>query len=533
MAAAKKKPSKLNNGSSPFVLVILDGWGVAPKTKANAIASARTPNYNRLWRNYGHTTLTADGKAVGLIPGQVGNSEAGHINLGAGRVVDQDTLMIGKDINTGRFFKNAAFEAAYRNIYKHKSDLHLVGMLSNGQSAHSNPDHLWALISWARHKKIKNIYLHLFTDGRDAPPHSGLKMVEALMRGLRNKEVGKKLEGEWIASITGRFYAMDRKKVWSRTEQAYNALVLGQGLKAKSPQAAITEAYNRQETDEYIPPYVIHRHGKPIAKIDDHDSVIYFNLRSDRARQLAKVFVQRKFAELNPDSFTPKQTLKNITFVAMTDFGPDLGPILTAYPSVDLRNTLPVVLRDYRQLYIAEREKYAHVTFFFNGGFADPVNGEDRVVIPSPDVEHYDQKPEMATAAITANIFEAIKTHDFICVNYAAADMIAHTGNIPATIKGVEAIDDSLGKLAAALKKAKGTLVITADHGNAEEMLNLKTGEVDTEHNPAPVPLIVAPFGRPSKLRLKTGGVLGDVAPTILKLMKIPKPKEMTGKSLV
>jgi 2,3-bisphosphoglycerate-independent phosphoglycerate mutase len=512
----------------PLVLLILDGWGLADKSPANAIEQAKKPNFDDCWQNYPHTKLEASGKAVGLPADQFGNSEAGHMNMGAGRVVDQDAVLISKEINTGRFFKNPAFEAAYEHIQRNKSDLHLMGMLSNGSSAHADPDHLWALLSWARRKKIKNVYLHLFTDGRDSPPHSALKSVEALMRGLKNKETKAGRTGEWIATIMGRFYAMDRKKDWSRTERAYNAMVLAKGITAKSPQAAITQAYNRGETDEFIPPYVIKRNGKPVAKIKDKDAIIFFNLRSDRARQLAKPFVQEKFCNMNKGCFVPKKTLKGIDFVAMTDFGPDLGPILSAYPSADLAGTLPMVLYGYKQLYIAEKEKYAHVTYFFNGGYADPVAGEDRAVIPSPDVVSYDQKPEMSVYKITSRVLKELAHYQFICVNFANPDMIGHTGNVKAGIKAVEACDKCLGKIKQAVLAKQGTLIITADHGNADKMLDLETGEMYTEHTNNPVPFIIVDS---RSIKLKKGK-LGDIAPTILKLMKIKKAKEMKGKEL-
>ena len=286
-----------------MVLLILDGWGLAPKSPANAIELAKKPVFDQLWHNYPHTQLKASGRDVGLPPGQAGNSEAGHMNIGAGRIVEQDAVLIDKEINSGKFFKNAAFEAAYKHIVKNKSDLHLMGMISNGKSAHSDPDHLLALLVWSRLKKIKNVYLHLFTDGRDSLPHSALKLVEALMRQLKNKEAGNKRSGEWIATIMGRFYAMDRKKEWSRTQLAYEAMVLGRGIEVKSPQAAITQSYNRGESDEFIKPYVIHRGGKPIATIKDKDAVIFFNLRSDRARQMAKPFVQNEFSQQNQGGF--------------------------------------------------------------------------------------------------------------------------------------------------------------------------------------------------------------------------------------
>ena len=521
---------KSNSKKPPLVLLILDGWGLAPKSPANAIELARKPNFDYCWENYPHTKLQASGKYVGLPPDQVGNSEAGHMNIGAGRAVGQDAVFISREINTGQFFKNPAFEAAYNHVKTNKSDLHIMGMLSNGQSAHSDPDHLLALLTWSRKKKIKNVYLHLFTDGRDSPPHASLKLVEALMRTLKNREAKGRRTGEWIATITGRFYAMDRKKDWSRTERAYNAMVLAKGIMVKSPQAAITQSYNRGETDEFIPPYVIKRNGKPVAKIKDNDAIIFFNLRSDRARQLAKPFVQKEFNKLNDGEFKRQKVLKNIVFIAMTDFGPDLDSILTAYPSADLLGTLPMVLGKRRQLYIAEKEKYAHVTYFFNGGYADPVAGEDRIEILSPDVASYDLKPEMSVYKITAQVLERLSDYQFICVNFANPDMVGHTGNIKACTKAIGHTDKCLGKVKEAVLKKNGTLVITADHGNADKMLDLETGEMYTEHTGNPVPFIIVQPGK-AKWKLKKGK-LGDIAPTVLKLMGIDKVKEMKGKAL-
>ncbi len=524
------KNNKINTKKPPFVLLILDGWGIAPKSPANAIEQAKKPNFDECWKNFPHTQLQASGKFVGLPSTQVGNSEAGHMNIGAGRVVDQDAVFISREINTGKFFKNPAFEAAYKHIVKNKSNLHIMGMLSNGQSAHSDPDHLLALLTWARLKKIKNVYLHLFTDGRDSPPHSALKTVEALMRTLRNKESKGKRSGEWIATIIGRFYAMDRKKDWSRTKKAYEAMVLGKGATAKSPQAAITEAYNRGETDEFIPPYAIERNGKSIAKIKDGDAIIFFNLRSDRARQMAKPFVQKEFNKLNESEFKRQKVLKNIVFVAMTDFGPDLDLILTAYPSADLLGTLPMVIDGRKQLYIAEKEKYAHVTYFFNGGYANPVAFEDRIEIPSPNIASYDLKPEMSVYQVTSRVLTILGNYQFICINFANPDMVGHTGNVKACIKAIEAVDECLGKIKKAVLAKEGTLIITADHGNADKMLDLETGEMYTEHTSNPVPFIII---EPKKIKRNLRrGELGDIAPTILKLMKVKKPKEMKGKEL-
>ncbi|RJQ30533.1 2,3-bisphosphoglycerate-independent phosphoglycerate mutase [Candidatus Parcubacteria bacterium] len=526
---SKSKSKKTVGNKKPTVLLILDGWGLAKPNKGNAITLSKTPVMDKLQKKFPHTELQASGKYAGLPPFQPGNSEAGHMNLGAGRIADQDAIFISKEINTGRFFKNPAFMEAYQHIVRNNSKLHIMGMLSNGLSAHSDPDHLLALLSWARQKKIKNTYLHLFTDGRDSPQRSGLKLIEALMRGLKNSESGAKRTGEWIATISGRFYAMDRKKNWENTEKAYNSMVLGQGKEAVSPQAAITQSYNRGETDEYILPYVIKRSGKPISVIDDGDAVIFFNLRSDRARQLAKPFVQKEFNKQNPGSFKRQKILKNIVFVAMTDFGPDLDHIITAYPSPDLAGTIPMALKNKKQLYIAESEKFAHVTYFFNGGFADPVAGEDRIKIDSPDVASYDKRPEMSAVKITGRVIKLLKEYDFICVNFANPDMVGHTGNINAAVMAVEAVDKCVGKIYNAVAALGGFLIITADHGNIEKMINLKTGEVFTEHTANPVPFILAGNLKSKKIK---AGKLGDVAPTILKIMGIAKPKEMTGSAL-
>ncbi len=526
--------TKSENKKGPAVLLVLDGWGIAKKSKANAIELAKKSNFDTLWKENSHTTLKASGHDAGLPKGQPGNSEAGHMNIGAGRILEQDSVVINREIQTGQFQRNAAFIAAAKQVRAHKSDLHLMGLLSDGESPHSNPEHLYALIAWARTQNIKNVYLHLFTDGRDSLPHSSLKLVSALMRFLKNTESkdGKKRSGEWIASLMGRFYAMDRKKDWDRTEMAYNAMVLGQGIEIRSPQAAITQSYNRDETDEYIRPYVFKRNGDVIGKIKDNDAVIFFNLRSDRARQLAKPFVQPGFNKKNPGSFKRKKVLKNLTFVALTDFGPDLDSILTAYPSPDVLGTLPMALKDKKQLYIAEKEKFAHVTYFFNGGYADPVAGEDRKMINSPDVESYDLVPCMSTKKIVDEVLRLLPKYDFVTINFAIPDMVAHTGNLEAGIKAVECADLEIGRLYKALQKIGGSLFITADHGNADKMVDLKTGEMYTEHTVSPVPFImVEPKIR--KRRLRSGGRLGDIAPTILEYLEIEQPKEMTGKSLL
>lgn len=522
MAVKSNKSKK----AKKIILLILDGWGIGKNDASNPIFLVKPKFIDSLYKKYPWTTLCASGSCVGVPPTQVGNSEAGHINLGAGRIVDQDSVKISKSINTGQFFKNPAFCAAINNVKKKKSALHLMGMLSDGQSPHSDPDHLLALLSLARQCQIKKIYLHLFTDGRDSMPLSSLKSIMALERSLRHNEV--------IATVIGRFYAMDRKKVWTRTIAAYNAMIDGRDAHtAASPQADIDRAYNAGITDEFIEPIVIKQKGKMVPRISDNDSIIFFNLRSDRARQLAKPFVQHEFEQKNPGLAKRKKVLKNIVFVAMTDFGPDLDSILTAFPSEDVKETLPMVLHKKKQIYIAESEKYAHVTYFFNGGYADPVNGEVRVNIPSPQVDHYDKVPAMSTPEIAKRIIASLKKYEFICANIACPDMIGHTGNMEAAIEAVKAVDIYVKKIAEAAAKNSATLIITADHGNIEYMRNLETGEKITEHTSNPVPLIIIGKNLKKTIKFKKNGVLGNVAPTILKLFGETKPKAMAKDSLI
>jgi len=513
------------NNNQRIILIILDGWGLGESNNGNAISLAKTPFINSLYKKYPWTKLCAAGKCVGLPLQQVGNSEAGHLNIGAGRIIEQDVVKISKQINTGEFFKNPAFIAALNHVKKEKSNLHIMGMLSNDQSPHSDPDHLLALLSLARHHKIKNIYLHLFTDGRDSPPRSSLKAVEALERNLRPNEI--------IATIIGRFYAMDRKKNWASTWWAYETMTTGKGHKAKSPQEGITRAYNAGITDEFIEPIVLYQKNKMIKRVADNDAIIFFNLRSDRARQMAKPFIQKEFEKKNPQALKRQKVLKNIVFVAMTDFGPDLDNILTAYPSEDIRDSLPVMLKYKKQIYIAEKEKYAHVTYFINGGYADPVNGEKRMVIPSPPVSSYEATPAMATPKVAQAVIKNLKNYDFICANISSPDMIGHTGNLKAGIKAAEIVDKALKKIYQAAKKDKAILIITADHGNLESMLDVKTKEVITEHTHNLVPFILVIKGNLKAKRLKKDGILADIAPTILKLFNIKKSRLMTGDSLI
>lgn len=521
--------TKINHNSknTPLVLIILDGWGIAPPSSSNAIWLAKTPVMDRLWKKYPHTTLKASGKYAGLPAEQAGNSEAGHLNLGAGRIVDQDSVIISKTIKDGSFFKNSAFLEAIRHVKRKKSHLHLLGILSGNQSPHASPDHLEALLKLGRQEGIANVYLHLFTDGRDSAPYVAIRLLKKLERNLKSNEI--------IATLLGRYY-LDRTKQWDVTKRAYNALVLGEGLKAESAEQAIIQAYNRRETDEFITPTIITSDHEPTRRITNNDSIIFFNLRSDRARQLTKPFVQKNFNAKNPSAFKRSKVLKDIRFVAMTDFGPDLEGVLTAFPSQDVKETLPMVLRGLRQLYIAEAQKYAHMTYFFNGGYADPQGGEERITIPSILVKHFEEQPEMSAGQITKTVLKKLKIrkYDFIALNFANADMVGHTGDIPATIKALEFTDLYMGKIIKEVIRQKGTVVITADHGNAEEMLNLKTREVDTKHSFSEVPFIIVPSDKKIIKRKKLAkGILGNVAPTILDLMGIKKPKAMKAGSLL
>ncbi|MFH1030695.1 MAG: 2,3-bisphosphoglycerate-independent phosphoglycerate mutase [bacterium] len=513
---------KKDNNKIPLVLLILDGWGIAPPSRGNAIALAKTPVMDGLYKKYSTTELVAHGERAGLPKEQVGNSEAGHMNLGAGRVVPQDAIIINEAIEDGCFFKNPAFIDAVRHAQNNNSNIHLIGLVTGYQSAHSFPSHLEALLKLMRESYKKDVYLHVFTDGRDAPPYESVKVISRLLKELQYS--GR------MATICGRFYAMDRKKNWERTEKAYDAMTSGKGYEVADPITAITRAYNSGQNDEFIEPVVIKSENKK-GTINDNDSVIFFNLRSDRARQLAKPFVQSNFNKKNPSAFKRKKVLKNLKFVAMTDFGPDLDNISTAFPTKDLSNTLPIMLSSLKQLYVAESEKYAHVTYFFNGGYAKPIEGEDRVMVQSPDVRSYDEKPEMGIEEIVNAIKKGINKYDFILANFANPDMVAHTGNLKAGIKAVEIVDKAIGDVVKEVFKKQGTIIVTADHGNIEEMINLKTGEIDTEHSINPVPFIIA-GNTFLKINLSKG-ILADVAPTILKILDIKKPAEMTGKSLI
>ncbi len=523
----KKLQKNTQQNEIPTLLIILDGFGLRdPKGRANAITPETAPNIFGYMKDYSFGKLKAHGTDVGLFPGQEGNSEAGHFNIGAGRIVKQDLVRITESINDGTFFKNEAFEQAYFHAKKYKTSIHLMGLLTDGQSAHANPEHLYALLKYLKNKKAKNIYLHLFTDGRDSPPHQAVSFLKKLRKKMTNDEQ--------IATISGRFYGMDRNKLWDRTKVAYDMMVQGKSTAtAESAEEAISQAYNRNETDEYISPTVITKNKKPISTIKNNDVIFFFNSRSDRARQITKAFVQPDFQKKNQGAFRRVKRPKNIRFVAMTDFGPDLPDIFTAFPSPDITNSLPCAIGDkYKQLYISESEKYAHITYFINGGYASPICGEKRILVRSSDIKNFKDMPAMNAKEITNVVIDNIRknVYNFVAINFPNADIVGHTGDLLAGKKAISSIDKQVKRLVDTLLKKDGQILITADHGNAEVMENNHTGEIMTEHTTNPVPCII--IGKNYKNKKLKNGRLSDISPTLLKMMGLNKPKEMTGKAL-
>jgi 2,3-bisphosphoglycerate-independent phosphoglycerate mutase len=505
--------------TKPTILAILDGWGIGPKDDTNAIWLAETPVFDYLREKYPSTQLGATGRDVGLDNRQTSGSETGHMNIGAGRIIEQDSRKISESINTGTFFHNSAFLGAISHVKKNKSSLHLAGLLGNEDSPHMNPYHLEALLLLAKRSGIKKVFIHFFTDGRDSYPKSAFSHLDDWEKRIKRIGAGK------IATLVGRFYAMDRAKNWDRLKIAYDLLVGGKGKKFNKPKDVIVDAYDNALTDEYIKPSII----SPGAKIQNNDALIFFNLRSDRTRQFAKLFVLEKSKE----TALPKPRLKNLYFVAMTNFGPDL-PVHTAFQDHPVNGTLPAALADFSQLYIAETEKFAHITYFLNGGYADALDSEDRLMIPSPITNNYANIPQMSADKITQTILGFMKKqdYDFTAVNFANADMVGHTGNMKAAIKAVEIVDKCLGKIWKELRNGKGSLIITADHGNADCMWDKKVNLPMTFHTKNPVPFIVASDAFKRK-KLSSGGVLGNISPTICDIMKAEKLKEMSKKSLL
>jgi len=528
MSTKKKKIQKFSDEDRRLtLLVILDGFGLGdPNNSGNAITSQTAPHIFDYMHRFASTTLSTSGVDVGLFPGQKGNSEAGHLNIGTGRIVKQDLVQISEAIHEGVFFKNEAFKQALYHVKKYHTAVHIFCLLTDGHSAHVYPEHFHAVLEYLRREGQQKVYLHVFTDGRDSSPHSATAFLHELN--------GHLLGHEKIVTLMGRFYSMDRNKNWERTKAAYEAMVFGKApYTAVSAEEAIAKAYNRGETDEYISPTIISDREKAIT-VQDNDAIFFINARSDRARQLTKAFVQQDFQKRNPGAFRRVRIPKNIRFVAMTDFGPDLPGVFTAFPSPDIENALAKAIGEsYRQLYISETEKYAHVTYFLNGGYPQPINGEDRELVHSSNIRSYADQPQMHSALVTKKILSYIKEkrYNFICVNYPNADMVGHTGNLQAAKKAVQILDNRIKELVDEVLKRKGQILLVADHGNAEEMFDQKNGEISTDHTSNPVPCILIREESKGKYLAKEA-ILADVAPTLLKMMGLSVPKEMTGKAL-
>ena len=506
----------------PVVLTILDGWGISEREQGNAILSANTTNMDRYLKHCPNTTLETSGEIVGLPAGQMGNSEVGHLNIGAGRIVYQDLTRISKAIKDGDFFENPALEKVYSNCIKGTGkSLHLMGLLSDG-GVHSHIEHIFALIDMAKKRDIENLYIHCFLDGRDVLPKSAFEYVRRLEEKLEEASIGE------IATISGRYYAMDRDNRWERVEVAYRAMVTGEGFKASSAREAIANSYEEDKHDEFVVPTVILKGAKPVATVKKGDSLVFFNFRADRAREITRAFVDKDF-----DSFKRPAGWLDLDYLCFTEYDATINAPV-AFPPERFDNTLGQVLakNNLRQLRISETEKYAHVTFFFNGGEEIANPGEERIVIPSSKVATYDLKPEMKAYEITGAVVEQIdkEKYDVIIINYANPDMIGHTGNFPAAIKAIEVVDECIGRLVDAVLEKKGVIIITSDHGNAEEMIEA-LGSPCTSHTTSAVPLII--LGLNENRGLRAGGSLRDLAPTILELLEIKKPEEMTGESLL
>ena len=513
----------------PIVLTILDGWGFRPETKGNAIALARKPNYDNLLKRFPNTLIHTSGKWVGLPDGQMGNSEVGHLNIGAGRVVHMDSTRLDLMIRNGEFFRNPVLlEAMARGRQK---QLHLIGLLSNG-GVHSHIDHLFALLKMAREQKVERVFIHCFMDGRDTPPHSGAEFLDQLQHALDEFHVGA------IASVTGRYFAMDRDNRWERIERAYRAMVHGDApQRVVDPIVAVRASYERGTTDEFIEPIVVLNEpktaphgGEPAGLIRDDDAVIFYNFRADRARQISRALADPAF-----DKFTDAQRPKNLFFTGMTQYDKTFTWLHFLLGQQTYQHILAQIFEEmnFKNLRVAETEKYAHVTYFFNGGVEKPFGGEERILVPSPKVPTYDLKPEMSAAGIADAVTNAVRKGDFdaIIMNFANADMVGHSGNLEATIKAVETVDECLGRLRQALHDAGDTAwIITADHGNAETMIDPVTGGPHTYHTTNPVPLVLV--SSDSNSSLQSDGSLQDISPTLLSILGLNEPVEMTGRDL-
>ena len=505
----------------PTVLMILDGYGLNDKCEANAVCEARTPVMDQLMSQCPFVKGNASGLAVGLPDGQMGNSEVGHLNMGAGRIVYQELTRISKEIEDGDFFKNEALLKAVENARKNDSAIHFMGLLSDG-GVHSHITHLYGLLELAKREGLSKVYVHCFLDGRDTPPASGKGYIEQLEEKMKEIGVGR------IGVVSGRYYAMDRDNRWDRVEKAFRALTKGEGVQGTDAAALVQQSYDEGTTDEFVLPTVVLKDGKA-ACIEDGDSVVFFNFRPDRAREITRAFCDDEFTRFERGS------RMNLTYVCFTDYDDTIENKLVAFHKVNITNTFGEFLaaNGLKQARIAETEKYAHVTFFFNGGIEEPNEGEDRILVKSPKVPTYDLKPEMSAYEVCDRLVEAIGSgkYDVIIINFANPDMVGHTGVEPAAIKAVEAVDECVGRAVDAIKKADGQMFICADHGNAEQLVDYETGEPFTAHTVNPVPFILV--NADPAYRLREGGCLADIAPTLIELMGLTQPKEMTGKSLL
>ena len=506
----------------PVVLMILDGYGLNDKKEGNAVAEAKTPVMDKLMAEYPFVKGNASGMAVGLPDGQMGNSEVGHLNMGAGRIVYQELTRITKEIQDGTFFENPALLDAVANCKKNDSSLHLYGLVSDG-GVHSHITHIYGLLELAKRNGLKKVYVHCFLDGRDTPPSSGKGYVEQLEAKMKEIGVGE------VASVMGRYYAMDRDNNYDRVKLAYDALTRGEGLTAQSGPEGIQASYDRNETDEFVKPTVVTRDGAPLATVQDKDSIIFFNFRPDRAREITHAFCDDDFS-----GFARDKRL-DITYVCFSEYDPTIPNKEVAFHKVDITNTFGEWLADNNmtQARIAETEKYAHVTFFFNGGVETPNKGEERILVNSPKVATYDLKPEMSAYEVTAEAVKRIESgkYDVMILNFANPDMVGHTGVMEAAVKAVHAVDECAAEVASAILKAGGRAIVTADHGNCEQMVG-PDGEPFTAHTTNPVPLILVDDMR-KEAKLRAGGRLCDLAPTLLALMGLPVPEEMSGRSLL
>ena len=503
--------------------MILDGFGLNENGEHNAVAEAKKPNIDKLMAEYPWVKGNASGMAVGLPEGQMGNSEVGHLNMGAGRIVYQELTRITKEIQDGTFFENPALMSAVENCKANDSALHMFGLLSDG-GVHSHNTHLYGLLELAKRNNLSKVYVHAFLDGRDTPPASGKDFVADLEAEMAKIGVGE------VASVCGRYYAMDRDNNYDRVQLAYNALTKGEGLQAASAVAAVEESYDREETDEFVKPTVVMKNGAPVATIKDGDSVIFYNFRPDRAREITRSFCDDDFKGFD------RGERWNIKYVCFSDYDPTIPNKEVAFHKIAVTNTFGewLAAKGMKQARIAETEKYAHVTFFFNGGVEEPNEGEDRILVNSPkDVATYDLKPQMSAYEVCDQLVNAIKSgkYDVIIINFANPDMVGHTGVEEATIKAIEAVDECVGKAVEALKEVDGVMFICADHGNAEQLVDYETGAPFTAHTTNPVPFILVNADPSYKLR--EGGCLADIVPTIIELMGMEQPVEMTGKSLL